>query len=79
MGLVRYLVDFLPDLVEYIGILTELTTINAEKNFPAWTDHYQQSFDAIKSITVSHEYLMTIDLSKLPEYNFFVTTDASDK
>ena len=52
---------------------------NAEKKFPVWTDHYQLAFDAIKSIVVSRECLTTIDLSKLPKYKIFVTTDASDK
>lgn len=79
LGLVRYLADFLPMLAEYTGILTELTTNNTEKRFPAWTDRYQLAFGAIKSIVVSHECLTTIDLSKLPEYKIFVTMDASDK
>ena len=79
MGLIRYLADFLPALAEYTGVLMELTTNNAEKKFPPWMDCYQNAFDAIKSIVVSHECLTTIDLTKLPEYKFFVTTDASDK
>ena len=79
LGLVRYLVDFLPTLVEYTGILTELTTNNAEKRFPAWIDYYQIAFYAIKSIIISRGCLTTIDLSKLPEYKFFVMTDARDK
>jgi len=79
LGLVRYLADFLPSLAEHTGILTELTTITAEKNFPVWTDHYQVSFNTIKSIVVSRECLTTINLAKMPEYKIFVTTDASDK
>ena len=71
--------DFLPALVEYTGILTELTTMIAEKKFPPWTDHFQCAFQAIKSIVVSQECLTTIDLSKLPEYKIFVTTNVSDK
>ena len=79
LGLVRYLATFLPSLVEHIGILTELTTKESEKNFPPWTDHHQSAFDSIKSIVTSHDCLTMIDLSKLPEYKIFVTTDASDK
>ena len=75
----RYLADFLPTLAEHTGILTELTTKDSEKKFPAWTKRYQDSFDAIKAIVVSRECLTTIDLTKLPDHKIFVTTDASDK
>ena len=71
--------DFLPSLVEYTGVLTELTTKEAEKAFLPWTDHYQSTFDSVKNIVISRECLTTIDLSKLPEYKIFVTTDASNK
>ena len=79
LGLVRYLADFLPSLAEFTGILTELTTSECEKKFPAWTDRFHQAFEAIKSIVVGRDCLTTIDLTKLPEYKIFVTTDASDK
>ena len=79
LGLVRYLADFLPALAEYTGILTELTTAASGKKFPAWTDTYQKAFDSIKQIIVGRECLTTIDLTKLPEYKIFVTTDASDR
>ena len=79
LGLVRYLADLLPSLAEYTGILTELMTKEAEKAFPPWTDHYQSTFDSVKNIVISCECLTTIDLSKLPEYKIFVTTDASNR
>ena len=79
LGLVRYLADFLPALAEHTRVLTELTMKDSEKKFPTWTDRYQNSFDAIKTVVVSRECLTTIDLSKLPEYKIFVTTDVSDK
>ncbi|EDR02067.1 reverse transcriptase-RNase H-integrase [Laccaria bicolor S238N-H82] len=79
LGLVRYLAAFLPALAEHTGILTELTIKECEKAFPTWTDRYQTAFDSIKAIVTSRECLTTIDLSKLPEYKIFVTTDASDK
>ena len=79
LGLVRYLSAFLPSLAEHTGILTKLTTKESEKNFPTWTPRYQSAFDSVKSIVTSRDCLTTIDLSKLPEYKIFVTTDASDK
>jgi len=66
-------------LAEHAGILMELTIKDTEKKLPPWTDHYQLAFDSIKSIVTSRKCLTTIDLSKLPEYKIFVTTDASDK
>ena len=79
LGLVRYLAAFLPSLAEHTCILTELTMKDSEKNFPRWTARHQSAFDSVKSIVTSRECLTTIDLSKLPEYKIFVTTDASDK
>jgi len=79
LGLVRYLVDFLPVLTEYMGILTELTMNESEKKIPAWTDCYHRAFEATKSIVVGRECLTTIELTKLPKYKIFVTTDTSDK
>lgn len=38
LGLVCYLAAFLPSLAEHTGILMELTTKDAEKSFPPWTD-----------------------------------------
>lgn len=51
----------------------------SEKKFPAWTDAYQKAFDSIKQIIVGRECLTTIDLTKLPEYKMFVTTNASNR
>jgi len=79
LGLVHYLAAFLPSLAEHTGILMELTMKDAEKRFPPWTDCYQLAFDSNQSIITSCKCLTTIDLSKLPEYKIFVTTDASDK
>jgi len=79
LGLVHYLAAFLPSLAEHTGTLTELTTKDSEKTFPTWTDRYQTAFDSIKSIVTSRECLTTINLTKLPKYKIFVTTDASDK
>jgi len=79
LGLVRYLSAFLPKLAVHTGILNRLTGKEAERDFPPWTQAYQNAFDAIKSIVVSRECLTVIDHSKLDENKIFITTDASDK
>ena len=79
LGLVRYIAAFLPALADHTGMLTELTTKNSERDFPAWTPRHQKAFDAIKKIVTSRDCLTTIDFAKMPENKIFVTTDASDK
>ena len=79
LGLVCYLAAFLPSLADHTGVLTELTTKEAEKCFPLWTPEYQKAFDAIKSIVTGRDCLTTIDLTKMPDHKIYVTTDASDK
>jgi len=39
---------------------------------------HQHAFDSIKKLVVSRDCLTTIDLSLMPEYKIYVTTDASD-
>ena len=51
----------------------------SEKKFLAWNDCYHQAFEAVKSIVISRDCLIVIDLLKLSEYKIFVTTDASNK
>jgi len=79
LGLVRYIAAFLPALADHTGVLTELTTKDAERNFPSWTPRHQKAFDAIKRIVTGRDCLTTIDFSTMPENKIFVTTDASDK
>ena len=79
LGLVRYIAVFLPSLANHLGILTNLTMKDSEKNFPPWAPKYQIAFDAIKAIVTSQECLTTIDFTKMPDYRIFVTTDASDR
>ena len=62
-----------------MGVLTELTMKESEKNFPSWVPKYQTAFDAIKKIITCRDCLTTIDFSKMPDYKIFVTTDVSDK
>lgn len=49
IGLTRYLSTFLPGLAEHTSILTPLTTKEADKSFPLWTEDHQRAFEAIKS------------------------------
>lgn len=79
LGLVRYLSAFLPKLAKQSDILDRLTWKECDKNFPEWTQKYQDAFDAIKSIVISRDCLTVIDHSKTPENKIFVTTDASDR
>jgi hypothetical protein len=79
LGIVRYLSSFLPKLAEQTRILDELTTRDADKKFPEWTQQHQDAFDAIKTIVASRDCLTTIDHKALDENNIYVTSDASDK
>ena len=78
IGLVRYIAAFLPGLVEHTVALGDLITKEADHHFPKWTETYQWAFDSIKKLVVSRDFLMTIDLSLLPDHKIYVTTDASD-
>jgi len=72
LGLVRYLSAFLPKLAVQSEILSRLTTKECEKNFPTWTEMYQNAFNKIKGIVVSHECLTLIDHKKLDANNLQV-------
>jgi hypothetical protein len=78
LGLVRYLVVFLPDLARYSTILSRLTEKEHDTHFPGWNDAYQSAFDSIKCLVLSSDCLTTNDYAQLPELKIFVTTDASD-
>jgi hypothetical protein len=78
LGLVRYISDYLPKLADYTTILTPLTTKEARRQFPPWTDEHQRAFEAIKSLVVSRECLTVIDHSEPGDNKVFVTCDASD-
>ncbi|TFY76750.1 hypothetical protein EWM64_g7262 [Hericium alpestre] len=60
LGLVRYILVFLPMLAEHTAILTPLTTKDAEKSWPMWTNHHADAFDTIKQLVISYA------LSRLP-------------
>jgi hypothetical protein len=78
LGLVQYISLFLPKLADFTCILTPLTTKEARRNFPVWTDEHQNAFDVIKALVVSRECLTTIDHTNMGDNKVFVTCDASD-
>jgi hypothetical protein len=78
LGLVRYIVDFLPKLTEFTHILTPLTHKTADKLFPPWETWHQTAFDEIKRLVVSCDCLITIDHNNMGDNKIFVTCDASD-
>jgi hypothetical protein len=77
-GLVRYVAPYLPNLAEYTRVLTPLTTKDAQKHFPEWTERHETAFEAIKGLVISRECLTTIDYDNSGENKIFVTCDASD-
>ena len=62
----------------HTGALADLITKDADCKFPKWTNMHQHAFDGIKKLVVSHDCLTTIDLSLMPNYKIYITTDASD-
>ena len=76
MGIVHYIAAYLPQLAEHTSVLTPLTKKEFDKAFPAWTEHHQVAFDAIKQIVIGQECLTSIDHDS--GKNIYVTTDASD-
>ena len=77
LGLVQYL-SFLPSLSNHTSILDELTMKECNKSFPLWTEQHEATFKEIKALIFSAECLMTIDLSLMPKYKIFVTTNTSN-
>ena len=77
MGLVRYLVSFLPHLAEQMQILTPLTTKEAKLNFN-WNVQHETAFNAIKMFVVGLSCLTVIDHSTPGNNKIFVTCDVSD-
>ena len=78
LGLVCYIAHFLPRLANYTCVLTPLTTKDAHKCFPKWTDAHQAAFEAVKALVLSAECLTTIDHEQPGDNKIFVTYDASD-
>jgi hypothetical protein len=68
LGLVRYIACFLPQLANFMHVLTPLTTKEACREF----------FEGIKALVFSPECLVTIDHNNLGDNKVYVTCDASD-
>lgn len=77
LGLVRYLDKFLSLLTDYTHILTPLTTKEAEKSWPGWSEAHQTAFQAIKDLIVSRECLTVIDHNNMDNNHIFVHCNAS--
>jgi hypothetical protein len=73
LGLVRYLATFLPKLADHTTILMPLTTKEAKKSFPPWTDAHQAAFQGIKDLVVSRECLTVIDHDNLGDNNIYMS------
>lgn len=78
MGIVRFIAAYIPKLAQHTAVLTPLTTNDAHKKFPEWSEAHQHAFNAIKNLVLSRECLTTIDYAALDENSIYVTTDASD-
>jgi hypothetical protein len=78
LRLVHYIALFLPRLADYTCVLTPLTTKDARKCFPEWTEAHQTAFEAIKALVVSAECLTTIDHEQPGDNKIFITCNASD-
>ena len=70
LGLVRYISWYLPKLADFTCVLTPLTTKEARRNFPTWTEEHQSAFESIKALVVSCECLTTIDHENLGRIKF---------
>jgi hypothetical protein len=79
LGLVCYLLSFLPNLADHTAILEQLTTKDCNKAFPQWGNIHQTAFDTIKQIVVGTDCLTTINHENPGDNKVFVTTDTSDR
>jgi hypothetical protein len=78
LGLVRYVADFLPLLVDHTRILSPLTHKSADLVFPPWEQEHQDAFDGIKGLVTGSDCLTTIDHDNMGDNHIFVTCDSSD-
>jgi hypothetical protein len=79
LGLVQWLAAFLPQLVQYMQVLTKLTEKDCNHEFPPWTVAHQAAFDSIKNLVLSTDCLTVIDHELMTDrFCIFITTDTSD-
>ena len=79
LGLVHYMADFLPLLVDHTQILMPLTHKAADTTFPTWTYKHQKAFKNTKALVVSADCLTTIEHDNMGENSVFVMCDASNR
>ena len=78
LGLVQYISAFLPNLADHTVVLTLLTTKDAHKHFPQWTDAHDFAFQTIKALVCGADCLTVIDHQSPGDNRIFPTCDASD-
>ena len=77
LGLVRYILVFLPTLAEHMAVLTPLTYKKCNTSFPQWTSIHQYMFESIKRLVVSQDCLMTINHESPRDNKIFMTCNTS--
>jgi len=55
-----------------------LTTKEAQKQFPEWTNIHNDTFNTIKALVISADCLMTINHTSPGENKIFITCNASN-
>jgi hypothetical protein len=77
LGLVRYVANFLPMLVDYTRILSPLTHKTADMDSSGWDANHQSAFNKIKSLVIGADCLTNINHDDMGKNRIFVTCDAS--
>ena len=72
LGLVQFLHHYLPQMQDYVAILSRLTS-NKKPNIIQWSETTVKTFNDLKQIVMDADYLIHPDRSK----SFHVFTDAS--
>ena len=78
LGLVCYIAVFLSNLAKHTQHLSTLTNVECDKNWPGWSNMHAATFNVIKTLILSHEYLTTIDHIAPSNNVIFVTCDTSN-
>ena len=78
LGLVRYVADFLPALMNHTSVLTPLTHKGTDTKFPTWPPEHQHAFQSIEKLVLSCDFLIDIDHDNMGENQIFITWDASE-
>lgn len=79
LGIIRYILAFLPQLAEHTTLLTPLTKKECNTSFLPWMAHHQYAFDAIKALVVGRDCLTMINHKNPGNNEIYVTCDASKR